>query len=381
LISTAALAVAPSAPYALNVVARAAERTALSLRTLVNGVFVTAAVVNLAAGTQLSGGSTAVIVDLGGGWYWISYSLTTAADAVTLTQQVNMATNTGALTYAGDGASGLYVLRAWINEGPYGVMAAGTGAAAAGIYINTISEIVKRLVTAYGPAATRFTAADLDLARLNAFGVSCPQPVGLYASERVNLLAACQQLAASVGAQVVVTSQGLLRLVRLALPATAATTITADDIEYHGISIADRPDVRAACKLAYCRNWTPQASGLASGLPPDSADLFAREWLIATAADAAAAELYKLGSQPVQEETLLLTDADALAEAQRRRDLWSTPRTVFELHGLAHLLLTELGDAVSVVHARYGLSAGKVGQVVRVERDWLGGRATLGVLA
>ena len=42
------------------------------------------------------------------------------------------------------------------------------------------------------------------------------QAVGRYCDARENVLALCQELAASVGAQVVVTSTGLMRLIRLA---------------------------------------------------------------------------------------------------------------------------------------------------------------------
>ena len=63
------------------------------------------------------------------------------------------------------------------------------------------------------PSTTRFSSGDLDATQLAAFVAACPQAVGLYLAERANVLAVCQELAASVGAQVVVTSTGLLRLI------------------------------------------------------------------------------------------------------------------------------------------------------------------------
>ena len=44
-------------------------------------------------------------------------------------------------------------------------------------------------------------------------------------------------------------------------------------------------------------------------------------------------------------------------------------------------MLVELGDTWTITHERLGLAAGKTGIVVSIERDWLKGRATVGVLA
>ena len=68
-------------------------------------------------------------------------------------------------------------------------------------------------------------------------------------------------------------------------------------------------------------------------------------------------------------------------EAARRRALWKTPRQVYTARYRAHLLLTELGDAITLTHARFGLSGGVTGLVTHVARDWLAGRVTIGVLA
>jgi hypothetical protein len=44
-------------------------------------------------------------------------------------------------------------------------------------------------------------------------------------------------------------------------------------------------------------------------------------------------------------------------------------------------MLVELGDTWTITHERMGLSAGKTGLVVKIERDWIAGRVTVGVLA
>lgn len=281
--------------------------------------------------------------------------------------------------YTADTAAGTFVL----GSSPVGVITCSVqGDAPGGSYANGIAAIVQRLATNYGPPATRFTAADLDADALAAFAAACPQPVGLHVPDRGSVLQASQDLAASVGAQVVMTSLGKLRLVRLALPAAGTpTAIGPADLEEDGLSVAERPQVRAAVRLGWCRAWTVQTSGLAGGLPPDSQALMGTEWLEVVRSDADVASLYRLEAEPELEPTLLLTELDATREADRRLALWSSARTVYRARGLAHLLLLELGSPVTLSHPRWGLSAGAAGVVVSVERDWLAGRCTLGILA
>lgn len=282
-------------------------------------------------------------------------------------------------SYTSSLAAGTFTLTA----SPVGQITASVqGAKPAGTYANTISALVQYICQNYGPTTTRFTGADLDAAQLATFAAANTQPVGLYCGERVNVLAVCQQLAASVGAQVVCTTTGLLRLIPLTLPASGTpVAVTAADMEAGSLTVSSRPPVKATAKIGYCKNWTVQTSGLAGGLPASSAASFGTEYLTVTSSDATTAATYKLDAQPVQQDTLLLTEATATTEAQRRRDLWKTPRAIYTARYLAPLLLTELGDAITLTHPRFGLAAGKTGIVTSISRDWLRGRIEIGVLA
>lgn len=270
-----------------------------------------------------------------------------------------------------------------LTAAPVGQITASVqGAKPGGTYANTVSALVQHIVTSYGPSTTRLSAGDLDATQLAAFASACPQAVGVYVAERTNVLALCQQLAASVGASVVMSSTGLLRLVRLALPASGTpTAVTAADMAAGTLTISQRPPVRASCKLGYSPSFAVQTSGLATGLPASSVQLLGQDAQTVTVTDSTVATVYKLDGQPVREETLLLDETEATTEATRRRDLWATQRAIYTARYLPHLLLTELGDAVTLTHERLGLAAGKTGLVVSIERDWLAGRITLGVLA
>lgn len=247
-------------------------------------------------------------------------------------------------------------------------------------YQTTVGNLVRTLATAYGTPSERLTPVDLDTASLDAFNAAHQQPVGLSLPDRANVLQCCQQLAASLGAQVVMSRQGLLRLVKVALPGIGApAAIGPADYEARSLSIKQRTGVVAGVKLGYCRNWTVQTS-LDTGIPPEHKDLFAQECLTVTARDAAVAAAYRLYAEPAQVDTLLLRSADAQAEAERRLALWSVPRTVYGLRGYAQLLTLELGQSVTLTAERWGLDAGQQGIVIGLKRDWIAGRCEVEVL-
>lgn len=123
-----------------------------------------------------------------------------------------------------------------------------------------------------------------------------------------------------------------------------------------------------------------QEAGTLAGLPDRHKDLFSQEWRTATKSDAATLAKFKLNAEPVQEDTLLLTRAEAEAEAQRRLDLWKVPRATYEFTGLPELLQLALGQAITVYNPRFGMSAGVPGIVISLAPDWSTGRVKVGFL-
>ena len=247
-------------------------------------------------------------------------------------------------------------------------------------YVNTVSNIVQVLATAYGTPSERFTSSDLDTAQLNAFNTAHPQPVGIHISDRSNVLQCCQDLAASVGAQVAMSRTGLMRLLKIDLPASGTPVyVTESDYEADSLSISQRSEVIAGVRLGYCKNWTVQTT-INSGIPSEHKDLYAQEYLTVTARDSTVASNYKLYADEPQVDTLLLKKTDAQAEANRRLALWKTQRTVYRFTGYAHLLTLELGQALNLTSPRFGLSSGKTGVVVGLQSDWISRRVVVEVL-
>ena len=272
-------------------------------------------------------------------------------------------------------ANGTFFLAA----APVGAVTASVqGSKVGGVYPSRPGALIQHIVTTWGTQP--LTAADLDTAQLAAFDAAHPQTIGLYLDNRTNLLEAVQSIAASVGAQVCFTPGGLLQIQKIALPAVGSPTpIQAADIVHNSLAVAQSPKVAAAVRLAYCRNYTVQ-EGLQMGLPAEHSDMYGREWLIAQASDSSTAGLWNLSLTPEEVETLLQSQAEAQAEAARRLALWGVRRQVLRLDTVGRLMLLPLGSAATLTHSRFGLSAGKTGQVVGKTCDWLANRTNLEIL-
>lgn len=247
-------------------------------------------------------------------------------------------------------------------------------------YINDIGSIIERIVTGFGLVGQKFTGADIDSTKLAAFKTANTAPVGIYISERTNILEACNQLAASVGARVAMSRGGLMSLIKIDLPRSdAGTTVTASDMKERSLSIIELPEVVASSKVGYAKNWSVE-SNIQTGIPADHVAMFGQEWLTVTASDSTVATNYNLFKDPTMEETLLLKGTDATTECNRRLNLYKTQRKVVQYEGYPHLLTEALGNTQTVKHSRFGLSSGVAGQIVSIQTNWLNPKVTMEIL-
>lgn len=276
-------------------------------------------------------------------------------------------------------ATGKFVL----TRSPAGQITASVqGSTLGATYSNKVADIIKYIVKNYGPTETKLTDADIDLDIFNDFNAVHTQPVGIFCNSRENILDVCQQLAYSVGAGLAINSSGKLALIKLAIPGTSPTLyVTPNDMEFNSISVTERSIVKGSVKLGYCRNWSVQeGTSLAGGVPSTHAQVYALEYGPTMVEDTAQIVEYKLYTQVEEESTLLLNKTTADAEANRRLDLWSVPRKIVTAIYYAHMLEVTLGQSFNITHPRFGLDAGVSGTVVSIERDWVRGRVTIGVL-
>lgn len=264
-----------------------------------------------------------------------------------------------------------------LTNAPYGTVTASIQGAET--YTNTVAGIVQKIISDYGPSTSRL-GSDIDSVNFSAFDTANPQPVGLYINQQTNKILAIEQLTASLGAAISCTSLGKFRLLKINLPVTASASVDQTDMYYGSLSIAERPLVKAAINLGYCKNWSVQTDGLAAGLAQGTLDIFKLEWYTNESKNTTTGTNYSIPVVDTQQETLLLTQADADNESDRRLALWGTQRMIVSADYYSHMLLTELGDGLTIAHNRLGLSSGKTGMVVQLRKDWINSKVTIGIL-
>jgi hypothetical protein len=147
----------------------------------------------------------------------------------------------------------------------------------------------------------------------------------------------------------------------------------------NSLAVSEKVPVIAGVKLGYAKNWTVQ-NNLVTAIPQEHKDLYATEWLESVAKDSTTATNFSLTTEPDQENTLLITKATADAVAAKKLGLFKAQRKVITMTCTARLLGVQVGDAVVVTSARFGLGGGTLGRVVSTKPNWLKGMIEIGVL-
>ena len=262
-------------------------------------------------------------------------------------------------------ASGKFTLAAQ----PFGQVTCSVQGRKATVWDKTVSKVIQNIVLNYG-GTNKLVSGDLDTAQLASFDTDNPQPIGLYLQDRDNTLSICNQIASSVGAQLSMSRLGKLQLLKIQLPAPGTVfDIGPDDIIQNSISISSKLPVRAAYKVNYNRNWTVQ-EGLQTGIPEEHKKMYALEYVSVTASDLSVKASYALDEEPTAVDTMLLTEADATAEASRLLALFKQPLYTITFTGTARLVQLTLGSAVTLTYPRFGSDFGKAGQVIGLSIDW-----------
>jgi len=250
-----------------------------------------------------------------------------------------------------------------------------TGDLVSGTYSNNIANLVALIVTQYG--VDKLSASELDLTNLSAFATANTQPVGIIVSDSATVISVCQEIANSIGAQLFMTRTGKLQILRIGSPTSDSTVTIADtDILFQSLNINTRTEVVPTTKIGYCKNWTVQ-NNLVTAIFPEHKAYFAADYITKSALDSTIKATYKLSADAVQKDTLLLTSTDANAEAARLNNYYKVPRTIYSFVGTAKLLSLKLGQQVTLVNSRFGLTSGVTGQVVSLTPNWL--EATINV--
>lgn len=103
-------------------------------------------------------------------------------------------------------------------------------------YTNTASNTIAAILTGYGKP---LTYSSLDS---TSFGKLAQQPIGVYYTDRVNVLAACQDLAKNCGVVVATTRSGNVKLVDLGIPSVPLLAVGGYEAAPYGIALSASGD-------------------------------------------------------------------------------------------------------------------------------------------
>ncbi|MBK7493604.1 MAG: hypothetical protein IPI17_17970 [Nitrosomonas sp.] len=281
------------------------------------------------------------------------------------------------VSITGNTSTGKFILSA----SPAGIVTASIqGDKYSGTYITKAADIVTALTTRYGQSTNRFTSGDLDTASLATFNTANPQPLGLYIDSNMTVREAVKDVAASVGAQPVLTRQNKLKLLKLDVPSSGEVmAITEDDIVEGSLRMTQKLPVQTSFKIGYARNWQVQEP-VDARVTPAAKDLFAKEWLTYTATDSTAKALYRQMEEPEQIDTYLIRETDAQTLANFYLALFGTIRQVWEFSAKPKVMSLNLGDTVTIAADHINGGAVTYGMVVRLDIGWVDREITVGVL-
>jgi len=203
--------------------------------------------------------------------------------------------------------------------------------------------------------------------------------VGLYISDRQNVLAICQEIAKSSGLILSTTRAGKVKLIDLAIPTSSSISIQESDVLLNSLQLVEKLDVIAGFKLGYAKNWTVQTN-LLTGIPEQHKVLYSTEWLESVAVDSTAKETYEITVEPALESSYLIDKDQADAVALKKLQLFKLQRKIYTMTCTAKFLNVQVGDAVTLTATRFGLNNGNLGLIVSAKPNWLRGNIEIGVL-
>ena len=269
-----------------------------------------------------------------------------------------------------------------LNAGTFTLAAAPVGRVTAdvkgcklgGTYITRTADIVQRILTTRTP----LTAGDLDSASFAALNSLCPQTVGIYIGDRRNSLNVLDELLKSVGGFYGFGRNGQFKLGRLDAPTgIPVIELIADDVEEFGLTVKSRTLPVATLRLGYKRNFTVQADGLDATVTPARKAELADEYQVVSAVNAGITTAFLSALSPDIAGTLLVSQSDAQAEANRRAVLFNSLRYRYSLRCFTAPAQIELGQMIRLTHPRYGFTTGALAVVIGIDESPTANAVTL----
>lgn len=264
--------------------------------------------------------------------------------------------------------------RVWANSGVFQLGASADGLVTADVegdktptYVSTTAGIVRRLVQALGPG---FSDAEIQAEAFSLHDTAVPGAVGWWRGpEETTAAAAVDEILAGSGSLLAGGRDGTVRMADPLAAGSAQFAIPPGWV----VSLApvDPPAALrpfpASVAVEWGRNWAPGTDFAGSVSAADQARLAGRVSGPARAASATIAARVA-STRDLRLPGLYAAESDALARAQRWRDLFEAGPRFFDVAIDRYRGQIEIGDRGVLAWPRYNLDAG-VGVVVLAWRE------------
>jgi len=240
---------------------------------------------------------------------------------------------------------------------------------AEGGYVETVSDIVSRLLVDFGP----LTAGDLNASTFTALNVTNSSLVGFYATDRLLLAEVVDLFMDSIGGFWGENrTTGKFEVGRFDAP-SGTPDLEVDEYIILDIERKDTALPTWRRRVGFDHNPTVQTRDDLAGsvlADQDRIKLLGQEWRIVKAVDESVKTAFLLARDPDMIPTLLIAEADAQREVDRLQALYGVPRELYSVTVKTQAFKVGLNDVVNLIYNRFSLSGGKLMRVVGlVERS------------
>lgn len=247
-------------------------------------------------------------------------------------------------------------------------------------YVETPADIWRRIATTRGIEPLS-DPGDIDTTAFSDLNTDFPATVGHYFIEPISIYDAGLIFLQSAGAlSWARRADGKLTVRQIQGGGTASLALTEADVELGSLAPVQVALPISSITVRYARNFTPHSEG---EIAPGAAELprreFAvKEWRTVTDFRSSVLRRYKRAG-PLVVDTAIDNREDAVAEAARLLDLFSTKGRSFSLRAIGIALQIDRGDVISLEFgsldayrtrtARFGTSGGMTFQVLGIDED------------
>lgn len=236
-----------------------------------------------------------------------------------------------------------------------------------GGYIVTTADIVKWALL----NRTTLTSANLDAASFSNLNSVQAAPIDYFLGpdDDVNVATFIQAIMGGIGGWGGHKLDGTFEVRIFEAPSgTAVASFTRDDMLDPDIKREPLPSAYVPppyrWRVPYARNWTVQTTGLAAGVSASRVGFLSQPYRIAEAVSATIQTDHPFAQDRDPIAAYFTNQSDALAEANRRIELFQTTRVIYRALVPRRGLRRDMGDVIQVTHPRFDLVFGRLMTVV-----------------